>query len=75
MVRTAYCLPAILAALAASGCTTVVYRPIPVPAGLTAPCVHTASPVTNGELLEAYEDAKLVIAQCNTRLEAIRGLK
>jgi hypothetical protein len=75
MVRAAYCLPAILAALNVSGCTRIIYRPMAVPAGLTAPCVHTASPVTNGELLEAYEDAKTVIAQCNTRLEAIRGLK
>lgn len=70
MVRAAYLLPVILAV----GCTRTIYMPTPVPAGLTAPCVHEAAPRTNGELLEAYEDARIVIAQCNVRLDAIRGL-
>jgi len=71
MVRAAYLLPAVLAV----GCTRTIYVTTPVPASLTAPCVHEASPETNGELLEAYEDARVVIAQCDERIGAIRNLK
>lgn len=70
MVRAAYLLPALLVV----GCTRIVYMPMPVPAGLTAPCVHEADPRTNGELLDAYQDARVVIAQCDERLGAIRNL-
>lgn len=74
MVRAAYCLPVILA-VAVAGCTRTVYLTVPVPAALTAPCVHYAEPQTNGELLEAYEDARVTIEQCNERLGQIRGLE
>lgn len=73
MVRAAYCLPVIVA-VAASGCTRTVYLTVPVPSALTAPCVHSAEPQTNGELLEAYEESRLVLDQCNIKLDAIREL-
>lgn len=74
MVRAAYCLPVIVA-VAVSGCTRTVYLTVPIPSALTAPCVHSAAPQTTGELLEAYEEARLVLDQCNTKLDAIRGLE
>jgi hypothetical protein len=71
MVRASYSLPLILAL---TGCTRAVYMPTPIPETFLVPCVFTADPRTNGELLEAYEDARTVIAKCNERVKALREL-
>jgi hypothetical protein len=66
-----------LSALMAGCCRPVapeVVR-VTVPPALTAPCVLEARPDTVGALYEAFEDALTVVAECNGRLEQIRGLK
>jgi hypothetical protein len=61
-----------------AGCSRGVDEPpapIMVPPTLTAPCIHDKDPQTVGELYEAYADARLGLAECNERMEAIRGLQ
>lgn len=48
--------------------------PIAVPPSLTAPCIHSADPQTVGELYEAYSDARLALAECSERMDAIRSI-
>lgn len=67
-----------LQALVMAGCgltRDVPPAPITVPASLVAPCLPPdVDPQTVGELKLAYFDALLVIASCDERLGAIRGL-
>lgn len=73
MGRASYTLSCILA-LGLSGCVRVEYLPIPIPEGLLIPCVHEASPQSNGELVVAYEDARITIQECDERVRALRDL-
>lgn len=62
-----------------AGCCTApviptTQKPVIIPLSLTAPCEHEASPETNGELLDAYAEARLTIAECDARLAQIRLL-
>ena len=75
MVRSAYCLPILIAGCATCPPVEPVVERVPVPATLTAPCVYEARPATTGELLEAYLDVQSALAECEARMNAIRGLK
>ena len=64
--------------LVACTCPPVVpvVERIPVPATLTSPCTYEVlPPTTNGEMLEQYLDLRSLLAECDTRMTAIRGLK
>lgn len=68
---------AALSALLVTACGPRLPEPAPavrLPASLTAPCIHEADPQTVGELMVAYAEARLTIAQCNERLARIREL-
>ena len=60
-----------------AGCSwtqDVAMPPIAVPASLTTPCIYESDPQTVGDLYESFAGSLLALAECNERMEAIRGL-